>query len=96
MPLDGLWLRAPYLHNGSVPDLAALLEPPERRPTVFYIGYDVYDYDRVGFVTSGPDAEREGWRLDTSAPGNGNGGHVYATSLTAAEKQALLEYLKTF
>ena len=26
MPLDGLWLRAPYLHNGSVPDLRALLE----------------------------------------------------------------------
>ena len=22
MPLDGMWLRAPYLHNGSVPTLA--------------------------------------------------------------------------
>ena len=22
MPLDGVWLRAPYLHNGSVPTLA--------------------------------------------------------------------------
>ena len=27
MPLDGLWLRAPYLHNGSVPTLRDLLEP---------------------------------------------------------------------
>jgi mono/diheme cytochrome c family protein len=50
-PLDGIWLRAPYLHNGSVPDLAALLEPAALRPQVFYIGYDVYDFERVGFVT---------------------------------------------
>src|SRR5262245_10046367 len=26
-PLDGLWLRAPYLHNGSVPTLRDLLNP---------------------------------------------------------------------
>lgn len=96
MPLDGLWLRAPYLHNGSVPDLRALLDPPSQRPAVFYIGYDVYDYDRVGFVTQGPAAERQGWRLDTSVRGNGNGGHVYGTQLTAAQKDALIEYLKTF
>jgi mono/diheme cytochrome c family protein len=96
MPLDGLWLRAPYLHNGSVPDLRALLEPPALRPTVFYIGYDVYDYDRVGFVTSGVEAERLGWRFDTSLRGNGNGGHTYGTTLSVLEKEALLEYLKTF
>jgi cytochrome c5 len=30
MPLDGLWARAPYLHNGSVPTLRDLLaRPPE-------------------------------------------------------------------
>jgi hypothetical protein len=32
LPLDGLWLRAPYLHNGSVPSLRALLEPAASRP----------------------------------------------------------------
>ena len=26
LPLDGIWLRAPYLHNGSVPTLRDLLE----------------------------------------------------------------------
>ena len=26
-PLDGVWLRGPYLHNGSVPSLHDLLEP---------------------------------------------------------------------
>ncbi len=96
MPLDGLWLRAPYLHNGSVPDLSALLDPPKDRPQVFYIGYDVYDYERVGFVTRGPEAERVGWRFDTRKRGNGNGGHDYGTKLSAPQKAALLEYLKTF
>jgi mono/diheme cytochrome c family protein len=96
MPLDGLWLRAPYLHNGSVPDLRALLEPPAARPAVFYIGYDAYDFDRVGFVTQGPDAERRGWKFDTGKRGNGNGGHDYGTRLSPAQKTALVEYLKTF
>ena len=48
MPLDGLWLRAPYLHNGSVPDLRSLLFPDER-PAVFFRGYDVYDWTPRGF-----------------------------------------------
>jgi mono/diheme cytochrome c family protein len=95
MPLDGLWLRAPYLHNGSVPTLRDLLEPPEARPKVFYRGYPVYDYANVGFVSSGPEAERAGFRYDTSVRGNGNGGHVYGTNLSPAEKTALLEFLKT-
>ena len=30
--LDGIWLRAPYLHNGSVPSLRDLLTPPAQRP----------------------------------------------------------------
>ena len=96
MPLDGLWLRAPYLHNGSVPTLADLLAPPEERPDTLWIGYPVYDFDRVGFVTDSPEARREGWLLDTYAPGNGNEGHRYGTQLSPAAKRALLEYLKTF
>jgi mono/diheme cytochrome c family protein len=95
MPLDGLWLRSPYLHNGSVPTLRDLLKPPEQRPAVFYTGYDLYDYSNIGFVASGPEAERFGQRYDTSVAGNGNGGHVYGTTLSDAEKDALLEYLKT-
>jgi mono/diheme cytochrome c family protein len=56
-PLDGVWLRAPYLHNGSVPDMVALLTPPGRRPKVFFRGYQVYDWQRMGFVTQGSEAE---------------------------------------
>jgi mono/diheme cytochrome c family protein len=96
MPLDGLWLRAPYLHNGSVPDLQDLLQPPNLRSRVFYTGYDVYDFVRVGFVSRGAGAEQRGWRFDTSLPGNGNGGHQYGTDLSTSQKAALVEYLKTF
>jgi hypothetical protein len=94
MPLDGAWLRAPYLHNGSVPTLRALLFP-EERPVVFHRAYDVYDWDASGFISSGADAEREGVPFDTRLRGNGSGGHLYGTELTREQRVALLEYLKT-
>ena len=93
--LDGIWLRAPYLHNGSVPSLRDLLEPVENRPALFYRGYDVYEPQRGGFVSQGPDAERKGTPFDVAALGNSNQGHEYGTDLTAEEKDALVEYLKT-
>jgi hypothetical protein len=93
--LDGVWLRAPYLHNGSVPSLTDLLEPPDRRPQKFRRGYDVYDPAKVGFVSEGAEAERLGTLYDTSKPGNGNAGHLYGTELPAESKRALIEYLKT-
>jgi hypothetical protein len=93
--LDGLWVRGPYLHNGSVPSLADLLEPVERRPTRFWRGYDVLDQVKVGFVSDGPEAQRMGTRYETSQPGNGNAGHLYGTALDPEVKRALLEYLKT-
>jgi len=95
MPHTGLWLNGPFLHNGSVPSLADLLEPVEARPKQFWRGYDVYDPARVGFVTSGPEAQREATFVDTSRPGNSNAGHTYGTELPAAAKRALLEYMKT-
>jgi hypothetical protein len=95
VPLEGLWLRAPYLHNGSVPTLTDLLEPAERRPARFWRGYDVYDPVRVGFVTGGPGIERAATLHEVARPGNSNAGHVYGTALPADQKRALLEYLKT-
>jgi len=94
-PLDGLWLRAPYLHNGSVPSLRDLLEPVEKRTKVFHRGYDVYDPVNVGFVTQGAEAERLGFLFDTRLRGNGNHGHTYGTNLSPRQKNALLEHLKT-
>jgi mono/diheme cytochrome c family protein len=95
--LDGVWARAPYLHNGSVPSLRDLLEPAENRPKIFYRGYDVYDPQRVGFISDvSSRAGREFFKYDTALKGNGNGGHAYGTSLPPADKDALIEYLKTF
>lgn len=95
-PLDGLWLKAPYLHNGSVPTLTDLLKPPAQRPKTFHRGYDVYDWENAGFLTNV--AEENGRRyplFDTAAQGNGNGGHAYGTQLPDEDKRALIEYLKT-
>lgn len=105
-PLDGLWLRAPYLHNGSVPTLADLLEPPARRPAAFVRGIDIIDRSRGGFLApacnpAAPVVGRTGMgrRLicfDTAVRGNGNGGHLYGTGLAAPAKLDLLAYLRTF
>ncbi|MDQ3722629.1 MAG: cytochrome c [Actinomycetota bacterium] len=94
-PLDGVWLRAPYLHNGSVPTLADLLTAPDQRPDVFYRGVDIYDWERVGFISRGTTAKRDGFKFKTSDPGNGNGGHAYGTDLPESSKRALIEYMKT-
>ena len=93
--LDGVWARAPYLHNGAVPTLADLLTEPAQRPRRFRVGIDIYDQARVGFASDGPEAEREGRVFDTALPGNANTGHRFGTDLTAEQKRALLEYMKT-
>jgi hypothetical protein len=94
-PLDGIWLRAPYLHNGSVPTLRDLLMPVAERPKVFYRGYDVYDPVNVGFITQGTEAERVGTKYNVAERASGNQGHEYGTELSEPEKEALVEYLKT-
>lgn len=93
--LEGIWLRGPYLHNGSVPSLLDLLTDPAQRPKVFYRGYDVVDSNKVGFISDGSEANRVGFRFDTSERGNGNGGHLWGTTLGDDEKKELVEYLKT-
>jgi len=103
-PLDGVWATAPYLHNGSVPTIAALLDSGSR-PTYWRFGSDPPDFDPVGLgwdyreVPYGKDGamswdERE--RIyDTSRPGYGNQGHGFGDKFTAGERAALVEYLKT-
>jgi mono/diheme cytochrome c family protein len=95
VPLDGIWLRAPYFHNGSVPNLREVLEPEANRSKIFYRGYDVYDPVNMGFDTQSAEAQKHGFKIDTSVKGNGNQGHLYGTTLPAADKTALIEYMKT-
>lgn len=98
-PLNGIWATAPYLHNGSIPTLAALLAPAEKRPEVFYLGSNEFDPVNVGLKSDvsfdGCFTFRVKDQQGKPIPGNSNSGHEYGTSLSELERKQLLEYLKT-
>ena len=101
-PLDGIWATAPFLHNGSVPNLYALLSPREERPSKFCLGSRLYDPVKVGYST---DCISGSFELDTSLPGNLNRGHefkdapegngVIGRALSPDERMDLIEFLKS-
>ncbi|HEX8262311.1 MAG TPA: di-heme-cytochrome C peroxidase [Allosphingosinicella sp.] len=94
-PLDGVWATAPFLHNGSVPNLYELLRAPADRVKTFNVGTRQYDPVKAGYVTD-PSAPGNGFAFTASGNGNSNEGHDYNVgSLTEAERLALLEYLKS-
>lgn len=103
-PLDGIWATAPYLHNGSIPTLAALLDSTQR-PTYWTRPFDSTQYDTngVGWLYSPVDHGKAGegdaaakkTLYDTTLPGYSNAGHVFGDVLTAEERAAVIEYLKT-
>lgn len=92
LPLAGIWGSAPYLHNGSVPTLYALLLPGDKRPTEFYVGNREYDSKNLGYVTTQGSIS---FKFEASRDGNSNRGHEYGTNLTDDERYSLLEYIKT-
>ncbi len=99
-PLTGLWASAPYLHNGSVPTLRALLSP-EIRPVQFQLGGHALDFDAMGIRLAEDGAYPAGYTpfsvpvlFDTRALGQGNGGHTFGASLTPEERSALIAFLK--
>jgi hypothetical protein len=94
-PLYGIWAAAPYLHNGSVPTLYHLLLPPEQRPKTFALGGREYDPVRLGFAVE-TSCSQQDCVVDTTRTGDGNGGHLWGTDLSEADRTALLEYLKTY
>lgn len=77
-PLNGIWATAPFLHNGSVPNLYELLLPAERRSKSFFIGHQEYDTQRVGFVTEQRPGSFEFKVTDAcgTIAGNSNAGHT--------------------
>jgi hypothetical protein len=62
-PLDGLWARAPYLHNGSVPSLRDLLNPVCSPRELEQVGYPArpQDWDKWDRIA------REQWSTATCA-----------------------------
>jgi hypothetical protein len=100
-PLDGIWASAPYLHNGSVPTLWHLLRP-QQRPEIWRRTALRLDTERMGLQVESVDsiprrlkaAERR-WYFDTKQLGKSSSGHDFPNDLTEAERDDLLEYLKT-
>lgn len=105
-PLAGIWATAPYLHNGSVPNLEELLKPAGERVKTFCAGSREFDPINVGFQYQ-PDAVTGcskfpgGFEFDTNKAGNRNTGHEYGLPLSpdkdedSKKRKQLIEYLKT-
>lgn len=74
-PLAGTWATAPFLHNGSVPNLYELLLPADRRSKTFYLKSRTFDPVKVGLVTDPNDPGA--FLFDTTIPGNSNVGHEF-------------------
>jgi uncharacterized protein (DUF2235 family) len=101
-PHNGIWATPPYLHNGSVPNLFALLSPVSERPKVFYLGSKQYDPVKLGLNTDPLQGASE---FRTDLPGNSNAGHefkdgpkgngVIGRKLSEEERMQIIEYLKT-
>ena len=101
-PHNGIWATPPYLHNGSVPNLFALLSPVSERPTVFSLGNKQYDPVKLGLNTAPLKGATE---FRTDMPGNSNAGHefndgpkgngVIGRRLSEEERMQIIEYLKT-
>jgi mono/diheme cytochrome c family protein len=89
--LAGIWATAPYLHNGSVPTLADLLQPAVNRPARFWVGSGRFDPERVGYQS----VEGSVFLFDAAQVGNSNSGHAYGVELSPSEKLDLLEFLKS-
>lgn len=47
-PLNGIWATAPFLHNGSIPNIYALLSPMDERPTFVELGNKTFDTENLG------------------------------------------------
>lgn len=89
-PLNGIWATAPYLHNGSIPNLDELLKPPGKRLSKFRIGSREFDPTSVGFRI-----DEGAFEFDTTLPGNSNAGHDYGIEFSDEQRMQLIEYMKS-
>jgi mono/diheme cytochrome c family protein len=107
--LVGVWARFPYLHNGSVPNVAALLTRPEDRPRAFSLKnsgeLERFDERALGLTLPRTKLGRKALlvraRLKqrnvywTEREGHSSQGHDFYTGLSSADKASIIEYLKT-
>ncbi len=103
-PIPFPYLRAPYLHNASVPSLRQLigLDP---RPERFCRGDNRYDPAALGLIAPVWEKPTDcppdlAFAFDARQPGNGNKGHYHPWPPEEAgahsdELEALLDFLRT-
>ncbi len=90
--LNGIWATAPYLHNGSVPNLYQLFLPKcsnaeietgkKCRANSFTVGSREFDPINVGFIRKSKEKYPELFLFDSAKPSNSNYGHEYAAGIT--------------
>lgn len=95
-PLDGIWATAPYLHNGSVPNLETLLNS-SMRPKYWSRDFNnpQYDLDAPGWKYKTETSASGKDIYNTTRKGYGNSGHNFGDKLTDEKRTSLIEYLKT-
>jgi mono/diheme cytochrome c family protein len=95
-PLDGIWISAPYFHNGSVPTIEAVLNS-KLRPTYWSRDFDhpQYNYDNPGWKFKVEEKPGTSSVYNTTIQGYGNYGHYFGDALTDEERRSVIEYLKT-
>lgn len=83
-PHLAVWATAPFLHNGSIPNLYTLLSPAKERPSCFYFSPNMeFDPVNVGYMvtecTGSPGSldPLAGFEFRTELPGNSNRGHEF-------------------
>lgn len=86
-PHLAVWATAPFLHNGSVPNLYELLSPAKDRHRCFYLSPNMeFDPHSVGYkvIECDPTAPAPpgGFKFEAYLPGNGNGGHEFTNTPT--------------
>jgi mono/diheme cytochrome c family protein len=95
-PLDGIWITAPYFHNGSVPNLEAVLNS-KIRPTYWARDFNnpQYDVANCGWKFTVSDKQYTYSTYNTTLPGYSNKGHYFGDRLSDDERKAVIAYLKT-
>jgi cytochrome c peroxidase len=96
-PLNGVWATAPYLHNGSIPNMTELLKFEDDRVKNFCVGSRDFDPEHLGFDSIADPIEGCGdnFKFDTTLPGNSNKGHNYGTEdLEEEDRLAIIEFIK--
>ena len=88
---EGVWATAPYLHNGSVPNLYLMLSPKEerdRQAKLFCVGHDLtYDPVNVGFNLT--DQCPDPFKFDTTLRNNSNKGHEFRNDKDCEQREGV-------